>query len=132
MVDNYSTVVSEEVFAAWLDGTMSQDEDTAFQMLCASNTDMQEILDANDQIDEDFEYMVEVGYALPYELKTEFEIPQIAIYDDEEEVFSYEDESYSQEDSEEGVEQTCQEEDNIDYMNNSSLVESDMNEIELI
>ena len=95
---------------------------------------MQEILEANDQVDEDYEYMVEVGYDLPYEFYTDFAIPQIAIYDDDEvESSSYDDvESYSQDDADENEEIICQEEDSINYMDNSPLEESDMDELELI
>ena len=133
MVDNYSPAVSEEVFAAWLDGTMSEEEETAFQIVCVSDADMQEILDANDQVDEDYEYMVEVGYDLPYEFKNDFDIPQIAIYDDEGELSPYDDvESYNQDDVDENEEQTCLEEDDVDNMNNSSLESFGMEELELI
>ena len=133
MVDNYSPAVSEEVFAAWLDGTMSEEEETAFQIVCVSDADMQKILDANDQVDEDYEYMVEVGYDLPYEFKNDFDIPQIAIYDDEGELSPYDDvESYNQDDVDENEEQTCLEEDDVDNMNNSSLESFGMEEWELI
>ena len=133
MVDNYSPAVSEEVFAAWLDGTMSEEEETAFQIVCVSDADMQKILDANDQVDEDYEYMVEVGYDLPYEFKNDFDIPQIAIYDDEGELSPYDDvESYNQDDVDENEEQTCLEEDDVDNMNNSSLESFGMEELELI
>jgi len=129
MMDNYSQVVSEEIFAAWLDGTMSQEEEAAFQKICALDTDLQEILDANDQVDEDYEYMVEVGYDLPYELQTDFEIPQITFYD-EEELSSYgDDESYSQEDLSEDEELGGQEEDAIDYLNDNPLEDYGLEEL---
>lgn len=128
-MDNYSHVVSEEIFAAWLDGTMSQEEEAAFQNICASDTDLQEILDANDQVDEDYEYMVEVGYNLPYEFQTDFEIPQITFYD-EEEISSYGDEeSYSQDDVSEDEELGDQEEDDIDYMNDNPLEDYGLEEL---
>ena len=38
---------------------------------------MQDILDANDDVEDAFESMIEMGYELPVELDGDFEIPQV-------------------------------------------------------
>ncbi len=54
-MDNYySPIVSEETFAAWLDGSMSAEQESMFLEACSNDIDLQELLDANDQIDEDY------------------------------------------------------------------------------
>lgn len=88
MPNYYSPVISEETFAAWLDGTMSYEQETAFLETCSNNEYLQELLDANDQVEEDYENFVEYGYELPYELDTDFEIPEIVNSNDDED-FTY-------------------------------------------
>lgn len=79
-MENYSyPLVTEENFAAWLDGTLSPDEESLFLEKNSNNKDFQELLDANDQVDESYETMVEDGYELPEEFKTDFDIP--VVYD---------------------------------------------------
>ena len=75
----------ENTFSSWLDGTLSPEEETAFMDFCASNPEMQEIMEANDQLDETYEALVEDGYELPAEMMDDFVIPQV---DNDEEVFS--------------------------------------------
>lgn len=77
----------ENTFSSWLDGTLSAEEETAFMDFCASNPEMQEIMDANDQIDETYESVVVDGYELPTEMMDDFIIPQVG--DNEDKVYSY-------------------------------------------
>lgn len=78
MADNYTNFFDvENTFSAWLDGTLSQEEEKSFMDFCASNSDMQEIMEANDQLDETYESIVEDGYELPQEILDDFVIPQI-------------------------------------------------------
>ena len=49
----------ENTFSSWLDGTLSPEEEAAFMNFCASNLEMQEIMEANDQLDETYETLVE-------------------------------------------------------------------------
>lgn len=80
--------VSEETFAAWLDGTLSAEDERHFLEMSANSTEIQELLDANDQVDESFEGMIENGYELPEEFNTDFELPEI--YDDSTDIEEYE------------------------------------------
>lgn len=84
MVDMMNAnLISEETFAAWLDGTLSPQEEDRFMQACAHDERMQEILEAYDQVDETYEEMVEQGFELPEELTGDFDIPQISpVFDD--------------------------------------------------
>lgn len=84
MTDYYDPLpFSEEQFAAWLDGTMSPDEEQLFMQECASNPDMQSLLDANDNIDDSFEEMIANGYEMSEELYADsFQLPEIGDFDD--------------------------------------------------
>ena len=89
MADNYTNFFDvENTFSAWLDGTLSQEEEKSFMEFCASNSDMQEIMEANDQLDETYESIVEDGYELPQEILDDFVIPQIET--NNEDFYSYE------------------------------------------
>ena len=89
MADNYTNFFDvENTFSAWLDGTLSQEEEKSFMDFCASNSDMQEIMEANDQLDETYESIVEDGYELPQEILDDFVIPQIET--NNEDFYSYE------------------------------------------
>lgn len=77
-MDNYFyPSVSEETIAAWLDGMLSAEDESLFLEECTNNADIQELLDANDQVDESFEEMIENGYELPDEFRSDFDIPKI-------------------------------------------------------
>lgn len=78
----------ENTFSSWLDGTLSPQEEAAFMDFCASNLEMQEIMESNDQLDETYEALVEDGYELPAEMMDDFIIPQVEDNDDD--VYSYE------------------------------------------
>ena len=99
-MDNYySPIISEETFASWLDGTLPYEEESMFLEACSNNKDLQELLEANDQIDEDYENMIETGYDLPYEFNADFDIPQIDNTSESDEISSYEQiEPYEQDD----------------------------------
>lgn len=89
MADNYTNFFDvENTFSAWLDGTLSQEEEKSFMDFCASNSDMQEIMEANDQLDETYESIVEDGYELPQEILDDFVIPHIET--NNEDFYSYE------------------------------------------
>ena len=75
----------ENTFSSWLDGTLSPEEEAAFMNFCASNPEMQEIMEANDQLDETYEMLVENGYELPAEMMDGFILPQVEAND----VYSY-------------------------------------------
>ena len=75
----------ENTFSSWLDGTLSPEEEAAFMNFCASNLEMQEIMEANDQLDETYEMLVENGYELPAEMMDGFILPQVEAND----VYSY-------------------------------------------
>ena len=75
----------ENTFSSWLDGTLSPEEEAAFMNFCASNPEMQEIIEANDQLDETYETLVEDGYELPEEMMDGFIFPQV----EDNDVYSY-------------------------------------------
>ena len=82
---NLNSFDMENTFSSWLDGTLSAEEDAAFMNFCASNLEMQEIMEANDQLDETYEMLVENGYELPAEMMDGFILPQVEAND----VYSY-------------------------------------------
>ena len=75
----------ENTFSSWLDGTLSPEEEAAFMIFCASTPEMQEIMEANDQLDETYEALVEDGYELPAEMMDDFIFPQV----ENNELYSY-------------------------------------------
>ena len=75
----------ENTFSSWLVGTLSPEEEAAFMNFCASNPEMQEIMEANDQLDETYEALVEDGYELPAEMMDDFIFPQV----EDNHVYSY-------------------------------------------
>ena len=82
MVDDvYSLDTLENTFAAWLDGALDNNEEAAFMNYCSHNNELQEILDANDQVEASYEDIVDNGYELPSEMYGEFEIPSTDIDD---------------------------------------------------
>ena len=82
---NLNSFDMENTFSSWLDGTLSPEEEAAFMNFCASNLEMQEIMEANDQLDETYEMLVEDGYELPEEMMDGFIFPQV----EENDVYSY-------------------------------------------
>lgn len=84
---NLNSFDMENTFSSWLDGTLSPEEEIAFMDFCASNPEMQEIMEANDQLDETYETLVEEGYELPTDIMADFIIPQVG--DDDEDKFPY-------------------------------------------
>ena len=99
MANFYNPVISEETFAAWLDGAMSSEQEAMFLDACSHNEGLQELLDANDQVEEDYENLVESGIVLPSEFEGDFDIPQITDTTNDEELYSYDQiEPYEQDD----------------------------------
>ena len=82
---NLNSFDMENTFSSWLDGTLSPEEEIAFMDFCASNPEMQEIMEANDHLDETYEMLVENGYELPAEMMDGFILPQVEAND----VYSY-------------------------------------------
>ena len=82
---NLNSFDMENTFSSWLDGTLSPEEETAFMDFCASNPEMQEIMEANDQLEETYETLVEDGYELPEEMMDGFIFPQV----EDNDVYSY-------------------------------------------
>ena len=82
---NLNSFDMENTFSSWLDGTLSPEEEAAFMNFCASNPEMQEIMEANDQLDETYEALVEDGYELPAEMMDDFIFPQV----EDNDVYSY-------------------------------------------
>ena len=82
---NLNSFDMENTFSSWLDGTLSPEEEAAFLSFCASNLEMQEIMEANDQLDETYEMLVEDGYELPEEMMDGFIFPQV----EDNDVYSY-------------------------------------------
>ncbi len=77
-MEYYETLpVTEEQFAAWLDGMLTPEEEQRFLMLCANDEAFQEICDANDSVGDDYENMMEEGYFLPGEMMEDFALPEI-------------------------------------------------------
>lgn len=130
MANFYNPVISEETFAAWLDGAMSSEQEAMFLDACSHNEDLQELLDANDQIEEDYEYLVENGVILPSEFEADFDIPQIIDISNDEELYSYDQiEPYEQDDEDVFEETDNHEEDGCDYLlgiDNDSISDGDI------
>lgn len=74
--------VYEELFAAWLDGTLSPGEESRFMDMAAGSEEIQELMEANDQTEETYENMMTDGYEMPEELQDDFELPYIGDNDD--------------------------------------------------
>lgn len=91
-MDDYGNfTLDENMFSAWLDGNMTPDEEEAFMDMCADDPAMGEILDANDQVDDCYENLVDGGYEIPEELDTDFDLPYISPADEDDDIYSYED-----------------------------------------
>lgn len=69
--------ISEETIAAWLDGQLPPEEETAFMERLSSDMRLAEILDAYEHIESEFESLIEDGYELPSALDLDFTIPDI-------------------------------------------------------
>lgn len=89
--------VSEELFAAWLDGTLSPGEESRFMDMAAGSEEIQELMEANDQTEETYENMMTDGYEMPEELQDDFELPYI---EDNDDIEPYDDDETSDEQTE--------------------------------
>lgn len=67
----------ENMLAAWLDGTLPPEEDAAYTEYAGSDPQMQEMLDASDDIGDSYDDMLENGYEMPAELDGDFDIPEV-------------------------------------------------------
>ena len=50
-----------------------------------------DVIDANDQVDDYYESLVDGGYEIPEELDTDFDLPYISPADEDDDIYSYED-----------------------------------------
>ncbi len=136
MANFYNPVISEEAFAAWLDGAMSSEQEAMFLDACSHNENLQELLDANDQIEEDYEYFVENGVVLPSEFETDFDIPQIIDSSNSEGLYAYDQiEPYEQDDEDGFDEADNLEDDGCDYLSdidNESISDEGIDNIDLL
>lgn len=78
-MDNYYSFDGgkEELLASWLDGTLTPEEEDEFNDMCAADPAMQEILDANDQVSESYEELIDSDFEMPVELVDDFYIPDV-------------------------------------------------------
>lgn len=90
MTNSITSKISEETLAAWLDNMMSEAETTEFMKEFGNEPLLSEVLDANDDVVETYENMIEEGYDIPIELDQDFELPHIPDieYQDDLELFS--------------------------------------------
>lgn len=136
MANFYNPVISEEAFAAWLDGAMSSEQEAMFLDACSHNENLQELLDANDQIEEDYEYFVENGVVLPSEFETDFDIPQIIDSSNSEGFYAYDQiEPYEQDDEDDFDEADNLEDNGCDYLSdidNESTSDEGIDNIDLL
>lgn len=85
MNENFIPAISEETFAAWLDGNVTPEQDNVISQMCAADQHLQDILDASDDVDLEYESLIEDGYPLPEEFENDFELPYVEIAADEDE-----------------------------------------------
>ena len=74
--DAFQTV-DEQTFAAWADGKLTPQEEPAFMAELDENPGLAELFEAYDQVEADYEQMVEQGYTLPEELQHDFDRPEV-------------------------------------------------------
>lgn len=87
------TDISEELVAAWLDGNLDPEADSAFLELLSSDDRLAEVLDAYDDVETEFESLIEGGYEIPSEFGFDFMLPEIE-YADGNEMFVYHNDGY--------------------------------------
>lgn len=71
--------ITEETVAAWLDGTLSENYEREFAEKMSSDPLLGEILDAMDDVENDFENITMEGYELPADLVADFDLPEITL-----------------------------------------------------
>ncbi len=83
-MENYDKIfdISEETVASWLDGTLPYEEEVSFENMLESDLQLGEILDAYEDIESDFEALIEEGYELPAELGFDFQLPSVDFIDE--------------------------------------------------
>lgn len=80
---NFFYDISEETVAAWIDGTLSSEQEAEFLEMLADNRVLSEIIDSIDDVETEFETLIEQGFELPEELTyNDFELPSVAMADD--------------------------------------------------
>lgn len=121
MVDFFNPAISEETFAAWLDGAMSSEQEVMFLEACSQNEDLQELLDANDQVEEDYENIVETGVVLPPEFEEEFDIPQIEVFSHGEAPYNNQIELYENDELDDKNDEEFSNHEDYEYENNAGL-----------
>lgn len=86
---------SEESVAAWLDGDLDPEADSAFIGLLSSDARLAEILDAYDDVESVFENLIEDGYEIPPDFNFDFMLPEIDMAAEEDRI-SYHYDSYGE------------------------------------
>lgn len=86
---------SEESVAAWLDGNLDPEADSAFIGLLSSDARLAEILDAYDDVESVFENLIEDGYEIPPDFNFDFMLPEIDTATEEDRI-SYHYDSYGE------------------------------------
>lgn len=76
-MDNDMYSITEENVAAWLDGNLSAEADACFADLLATDGMLAEILDACEDVEEEYEELTESGYDMAPDIDEEFELPEI-------------------------------------------------------
>ena len=136
MANFYNPVISEETFAAWLDGALSSEQEAMFLDTCSHNEELQELLDANDQVEEDYENLVDNGFVIPSEFETDFDIPQILDTSNDEEIHSYDQIEPYEQDEEDDFEGTNNHEDDgcgyLSDIDNDSISDQGIDNIDLL
>ena len=119
---NLNSFDMENTFSSWLDGTLSPEEEAAFMNFCASNLEMQEIMEANDQLDETYEMLVEDGYELPEEMMDGFIFPQV----EDNDVYSYDELSNVEDADNDNYDLSAHVSDGGDYQQDESYDDFDL------
>lgn len=115
--------VSEELIAAWLDGNVTHEQDAYISQMCAVDPALQDIMDANDDVEATYDELLANGIELPYELTTDFDLPhiednvysEILPYDENEDIEPYNKDNPFMTDEEESVDDYPAD-DQLDYL----------------
>lgn len=115
--------VSEELIAAWLDGNVTPEQDAYISQMCAVDPALQDIMDANDDVEATYDELLANGIELPYELTTDFDLPhfeenvysEILPYDENEDIEPYNKDNPFMTDEEETVDDYPAD-DQLDYL----------------
>lgn len=74
---NNALEISEERVAAWLDRNLSPEDDALFIEQLSADPHLSEILDSYDDIEVEFESLINDGCDIPAELSFDFQLPVV-------------------------------------------------------